>query len=138
MNKKNKKTAIPRPTLDLTPDENRMYREICHHLQENNGLQKIDAHFIALTARAWRRCQDFEKELERQGAVQIFENGSTNVSGYYTALQRERDFFEKACRLLGMNVAAREKLLTFKADANEQGGIMRKLQNIREQSKKAV
>lgn len=137
MNKK-KTVPIPRPPLDMDKATAGMYRNICRHIRDNNCFQKIDAHAVALAARSWARCQNFENDLDRNGAIQIFENGANNVSGYYTALQREREFFLKTCRLLGMTPADREKMLAFKAEANEPSGIMRKLEAIRTKSKKVV
>lgn len=138
MKAKSKTPTIPKSPLELAPHEAAMYKTICRHLAESKAFQKIDAYFVAITARSWARCQRFEEQLDQEGAVQVFDNGSTNVSGYYTALQRERDFFKQACQILGMNAAGREKILAFKADANETGGIMRKLQVIREKSRKVV
>lgn len=134
-----KKTPIPRPPLDLTKEENSTYRAIARHLADNKALDKIDAWTIAQAARCFGRICTLENELKGlSDIVQIFESGASNVTGAFTALNTERKQWNGYVKMFGLSIEAREKLLAFKADANNEPGVMSKLRDIREKSRKAV
>lgn len=132
------KQVIPKPPLALTLEEKRHYSSIAKYLISQKSFKKVDAYLIAQAARAWVRYEEMERMVEKEGAVQIFSTGASNVSGWYAAMQKERDHFLKLADKLGMNAAARDKISTFKADAKEGGGIIARMQKIREQKAKRI
>lgn len=91
-----------------------------------------------MAAKSWVRYCELEKKVEDEGAVQIFETGATNVSGWYTAMQKERDNFQKLASQLGMHAASRDKINSFKAEANQPSGIVARMQKLREAKSKRV
>lgn len=138
MKTKSKKVTLPPSPLELSAAETAVYRQIGKYLSEEGALKKIDSFLLSQLAKCWCRCQKFEQDVATYGAVDEYDKGGSNISGYYTALQRERAHFFQLCNVFGLHTLSREKILAFKADANESGGIMRKLHAIREKSRKVV
>jgi phage terminase small subunit len=94
---------------------------------------------VSQLAYRWGRYKYAVEQLANpQDMIQTFESGATNVSAWYTVMEREANFVMKLATQLGISQKSREGILAFKTDANEPGGLMSKLQAIREQSNRKV
>lgn len=137
-----RRLSIPKPLINLTDAETKTYKSICKHLKENSSLQDIDGMTICMAVKCWHRIEFIEELLYEkagdEGFVQTYETGATAVTGLFTALQQESKRWEKFCRMFGLTIEAREKLISFKADANKEPGLMSKLRDIREKQRKVV
>lgn len=134
-----KKVSVTKSPIDLTKRENQVYRQIGKHLSENSALQKIDMYTVALAAKCYVRIEAMEDRLSSgEDVVQMYESGATAPSGLYTVLNSERKAWDQYCRRFGLTQEHREKILAFKADANNEPGIMTKLRAMRDRKNKAV
>lgn len=112
--KKGKKQFTPpKPESYLTEDQIEIYHRICDHIYAHTLLQKIDSVFVSQVAFSLDQISQLSEIINENGPVQVFASGASNVSGHYSALNKERDFLIKATTELGLSVKAREKLLSF-------------------------
>ena len=103
----------PTPESYLNKEQITIYHRLCDHVFSHTLLQNIDSIFLSQAAFSLSQISRLSKIVNSEGAVQTFASGASNVSGHYTALNKERDFLLKATLELGLSVRAREKLLSF-------------------------
>lgn len=103
----------PTPESYLNKEQIAIYHRLCDHVFSHTLLQNIDSIFLSQAAFSLSQISRLSKIVNSEGAVQTFASGASNVSGHYTALNKERDFLLKATLELGLSVRAREKLLSF-------------------------
>lgn len=133
------KIRVPQPTLPLSAEEKKFYRTIIAYLAKNRAFQDIDTYLVSQLAYRWGRYKYAVEQLQNPNdMIQTFDSGATNVSAWYTVMEREANFVMKLSTQLGISQRSREGILAFKADGNEPGGLMSKLQAIRETAKKKV
>lgn len=134
-----KKGKIPPPALPLGDLERKMYASLAKFLQKHNAWQEVDTYIVSQLAWHWGRYRIAVEVLQDPAKmIQVFDSGAMNVSAWYTIADRESTSIMKLCKELGLTQRSREAILAFKADANEPGGLISKLQAIREQSKKRI
>ncbi|MBK7337846.1 MAG: P27 family phage terminase small subunit [Saprospirales bacterium] len=90
-----------------------MYYAICNHLKAVKALQSIDSVFVSAAAHSAYLMGKHSKSVGTDGAVQVFANGTTNITGDYSVLKNERTDFFRFCRELGMTPKSREQILAF-------------------------
>jgi len=110
---KKKQFIPPDPESYLNKEQIAIYHRLCDHVFSHTLLQKVDSVFLSQAAFSLHQISRLSEIVNSQGCVQTFASGASNVSGYYTALNKERDFLLKATAELGLSVRAREKLLSF-------------------------
>lgn len=69
-----------------------------------------------MAAACMDRYIDAEIEVGIKGTTQSYESGATAVSACYTVMMNELKAFDTFARRLGLNIAAREKLVTMQAE----------------------
>lgn len=125
--------------LPLEEPERKMYTTLAKFFQKHNAWQEVDTYMLSQLAHRWGRYRIAVQRIQNpNNMIQVFDSGAENVSPWYTIAEREGAAVMKLCKELGLTQKSREAILAFKADANEPGGLISKLQAIREQSKKRV
>ncbi len=56
---------------------------------------------------------DSAKVVKKNGAVQEYESGASNVSGYFVAMNKSSQNIEKICHKLGIYEIMKNKLLQY-------------------------
>jgi phage terminase small subunit len=103
--------VIPQPVFDFTPEERKVYDALVAHLQEYELLHTIDAIGLsALTKNVviMKWCADQLRNVD--DVVQHFENGTSNVSGTYTAYTKAQTSFTSLMSKWGLSPIDREKI----------------------------
>jgi len=133
------KIEIPKPEPYLNAAQKKIYHRICEHINEHSLLQTIDSFYISQVAVSFHLIAKYTKLINKEGAIQTYESGATNVSGYYSILKGERLNLKDAIRQLGLTVKAREDLNSFSeritplkpsTDADESDPFARKLRRV--------
>lgn len=113
-------TKPPEPVFDFTPNERQVYDALVAHLQEYELLHTIDAIGLsALTKNVCilKWCADRLRDVD--DVVQVFENGTSNVSGTYTAYTKAHAAFTSLMSKWGLSPIDREKIAGMLLDNDE-------------------
>lgn len=113
-------TEAPEPVFDFTLEERKVYDALVTHLQDYDLLHTIDAIGLsALTKNVCilKWCADQLKDVG--DVVQVFENGTSNVSGTYTAYTKAQSSFTSLMSKWGLSPVDREKIAGMLLDNDE-------------------
>jgi len=113
-------TQAPEPVFDFTPEERKVYDALVSHLQEYELLHTIDSIGLsALTKNVvvMKWCADRLKDVD--DVVQVFENGTSNISGTYTAYVKAHAAFTSLMSKWGLSPIDREKIAGMLLDNDE-------------------
>jgi phage terminase small subunit len=103
--------GIPDPVFELSEQELRFYRDLVDHLDHYGLLHKVDSIGLSLLAKnvaIMKWCADQIKSAH--DVVQVFENGTSNVSGMYTAYTKAQAAFQSLMSKWGLSPVDREKI----------------------------
>jgi P27 family predicted phage terminase small subunit len=135
---KPKTNRIPPAQKFLDKDARKIYRQICQHLLDNSALSKIDSFYISMAAQSFADYSKFAIQARQNGYIQKYESGATNISTEYVIMQKERDAIERYCKNLGLNTKARDGLLAFAAEVENNQDPFTLLMQKKTQLKKVV
>ena len=111
---------IPEPVFDFTPAEREVYDALVAHLQEYELLHTIDSIGLSSLTKnivIMKWCADQIRDVD--DVVQVFENGTSNVSGVYTAYQKAQASFTSLMSKWGLSPTDREKIAGMLLDNTE-------------------
>lgn len=111
---------VPEPVFDFTPKEREVYDALVSHLQEYELLHTIDAIGLSSLTKnvlIMKWCADQIKDVD--DVVQVFDNGTSNVSGVYTAYQKAQAAFTSLMGKWGLSPTDREKIAGMLLDNSE-------------------
>ena len=101
----------PEPVFDFSDAERKLYDDLVEHLDHYGLLHKVDAVGLSLLAKniaIMKWCAD---QLNGPGdVVQVFDNGTSNVSGMYTAYTKAQAAFQSLMAKWGLSPVDREKI----------------------------
>jgi P27 family predicted phage terminase small subunit len=110
----------PDPVFDLSAAERKLYDDLVEHLDHYGLLHKVDAVGLSLLAKniaIMKWCAD---SLKGPGdVVQVFDNGTSNVSGMYTAYTKAQAAFQSLMSKWGLSPVDREKIAGMLLDNEE-------------------
>ena len=110
----------PDPVFDFTAEERQLYEDLVDHLEQYNLLHKVDAVGLSLLAKniaIMKWCADQLKGPN--DVVQVFDNGTSNVSGMYTAYTKAQAAFQSLMSKWGLSPVDREKIAGMLLDNEE-------------------
>lgn len=107
----------PRKFLSRKPLKE-LYHQIATHLLENATIQKVDSLLISQFAFNVYLLEKAARDVMKHSMYFTSDKtGYVGVNAYYTALRAERKQFKEFCTMLGVGVAAREKIAAFASEA---------------------
>lgn len=105
---------FPVPPFELNDRAMEFYKEVARHLNESKVLYKVDAVVIGMFAKNLDILVTSADQLQTiSDFVQTFENGSSNITGTFTAFDKASSNILKLSAKLGLSPADREKLMSF-------------------------
>lgn len=110
----------PSPVFDFTDVELQYYNSLVDHLEEYNLLHQVDSLGLSVLAKnvaIMKWCADNLKGPN--DIVQTFENGTSNVSGMYTAYCKAQAAFTSLMSKWGLSPVDREKIAGMLLDNQE-------------------
>lgn len=110
----------PEPVFELSVEERKFYNDLVNHLDTYGLLHKVDSIGLSLLAKniaIMKWCADNLKGPH--DVVQVFENGTSNVSGMYTAFTKAQASFQSLMSKWGLSPVDREKIAGMLLDQEE-------------------
>lgn len=106
---------IPDPPnyLSAAPRAVELYYQICGFLHDYKVFGQID--YLAVSSLSWwaHHYEQAATMVEKQGPVQTFESGATNVTGWFTAMEKADTKMMVYLKQLGLTPAARHGIRSF-------------------------
>lgn len=121
------KDVIPLPDRPMDESVKRVYFRIAEHLKDHNALLEVDVDLIYQAAKCVVRMYAFESLMESEGSIQIFQNGTRQLSPEYVLFDKERSAFYAICDRMGIGVKSREKIAAFQVSKEDEEDPIRKL-----------
>ena len=97
----------------LKKEGKEIYNSIIDYLKTSNRLETADEFIIQELAMYYQIWFDAAKVVKTKGAVQEYKTGSSNVSGYFVAMNKSSQNIEKICHKLGIYEIMKSKLLQY-------------------------
>lgn len=113
------RTGYPEPTAELTAQGLKVYNALCRHLDSREILFEADAALLTATAVTVEKLSEAINDLNVQGTVQVFDNGTRNVSPELSVFEKLTALLMRESRLLGLDPRARQDLLAFLDDGEQ-------------------
>ena len=121
----------PEPQSYLNDDARQIYYEIVKFLGDYNAIESVDSYGLSMMAHTlWmhHRAGEETSKIEAKpdgveyinGPIQIFKNGTGNISPWFTVYDKTIDKFMKLSVKFGLSNKDRELMLKFKAKKQEQ------------------
>lgn len=101
----------PEPVFEFTQKERKVFEDLVDHLDKFGLLHQVDAVGLSLLAKnilIMKWCADQLRSPD--DVVQVFENGTSNVSGMYTAYTKAQAAFQGLMSKWGLSPVDREKI----------------------------
>jgi phage terminase small subunit len=113
-------TVIPDPVFEFTPEERDVYNQLATHLQDYELLHTVDAVGLStLTKNIMIMKWTADQLRGPDDVVQHFDNGTSNVSGIYTAYTKAQQSFTQLMSKWGLSPVDREKIAGMLLDNEE-------------------
>ena len=106
--------------MDLLKKEGKeIYESIIDYIKNSNRLETADEFIIMELAMYYQVWYDSARVVRKNGAVQEYSSGASNVSGYFVAMNKSSQNIEKICHKLGIYEIMKNKLLQYGKMSNE-------------------
>lgn len=108
------RSEFPTPIMDLTDRGQKFYDLLIDHLNDAKVLYKADAIMISVLAKDLDLLVGIGNDIEgTDDVVQTYDNGTSNVSGHFTAYNKILSQVNTISTKLGLSPADREKMMSF-------------------------
>ncbi len=101
-----------RPIFELDQDGDRLFRSVIDYLESRGLIEAVDVITVTMLAKSLALYIAAARQV--QGAddmIQIYQNGTSNVSGAFTALAKAQDQVMKLSAKLGLSPMDRTRIL---------------------------
>jgi P27 family predicted phage terminase small subunit len=107
------------PIFQLDEDGNRLFNIVVDYLNERGLIESVDVITITMLAKSLAIYIAVARHVHGYGdAIQIYPNGTSNVSGAFTALSKAQDQVLKLSAKLGLSPMDRSRILGSAASAS--------------------
>ena len=103
----------PAPQGYLNKIAKQYYYLICAHLDTANAIESIDSFGISQMAFYLDLFHQAALHVDKEGPVQVFPTGATNVTGWFSVLKECDERFIKLSAKFGMSAKDRELMKQF-------------------------
>lgn len=111
--KKSSLRGYPKPFEDLSEKETVIFKRLCDHLRDADALHDADTFLLSACAVNLGQMAQIIPELREKGPVQIFENGTRNVSPEYSIFDKCNGLFLRHSKVMGLDPRSRQDMLVF-------------------------
>ena len=107
------------PIFQLDEDGNRLFDIVINYLNDRGLIESVDVITVTMLAKSLAIYIAVARHVHGYGdAIQIYPNGTSNVSGAFTALSKAQDQVLKLSAKLGLSPMDRSRILGAAASAN--------------------
>lgn len=108
-----------KPIFQLDDDGNRLFDIVINYLNERGLIESVDVITVTMLAKSLAIYIAVARHVHGfSDAIQIYPNGTSNVSGAFTALSKAQDQVLKLSAKLGLSPMDRSRILGAAASAN--------------------
>jgi P27 family predicted phage terminase small subunit len=108
-----------KPIFQLDEDGNRLFDIVINYLNDRGLIESVDVITVTMLAKSLAIYIAVARHVHGYGdAIQIYPNGTSNVSGAFTALSKAQDQVLKLSAKLGLSPMDRSRILGAAANAN--------------------
>ena len=100
-----------------------IYIEIYEFIEGWEAIASVDHFAIAMMADCLYWFQEACIEMQVEGPVQKFKNGTSNITAWHTVKKTSHDQFLKLSTKLGLSPKDREAILKFKGQKKEKDSL---------------
>lgn len=111
------------PIFKLDADGERMFTIVVDYLSERGLIETVDVITITMLAKSLALYIAVARQVHgHEDVIQIYPNGTSNVSGTFTALSKTQDQVLKLSAKLGLSPMDRSRILGAAANADSAKG----------------
>lgn len=108
-----------KPIFQLDDDGNRLFDIVINYLNDRGLIESVDVITVTMLAKSLAIYIAVARHVHGFGdAIQVYPNGTSNVSGAFTALSKAQDQVLKLSAKLGLSPMDRSRILGAAASAN--------------------
>ncbi len=108
-----------KPIFQLDDDGNRLFDIVINYLNDRGLIESVDVITVTMLAKSLAIYICVARHVHGfSDAIQIYPNGTSNVSGAFTALSKAQDQVLKLSAKLGLSPMDRSRILGAAASAN--------------------
>lgn len=108
-----------KPIFQLDDDGNRLFDIVINYLNERGLIESVDVITVTMLAKSLAIYIAVARHVHGfSDAIQIYPNGTSNVSGAFTALSKAQDQVLKLSAKLGLSPMDRSRILGAAASAS--------------------
>lgn len=108
-----------KPIFQLDEDGNRLFDIVINYLNDRGLIESVDVITVTMLAKSLAIYIAVARHVHGFGdAIQVYPNGTSNVSGAFTALSKAQDQVLKLSAKLGLSPMDRSRILGAAANAN--------------------
>lgn len=108
-----------KPIFQLDDDGNRLFDIVINYLNDRGLIESVDVITVTMLAKSLAIYIAVARHVHGfSDAIQIYPNGTSNVSGAFTALSKAQDQVLKLSAKLGLSPMDRSRILGAAANAN--------------------
>ena len=108
-----------KPIFQLDDDGNRLFDIVINYLNDRGLIESVDVITVTMLAKSLAIYIAVARHVHGFGdAIQVYPNGTSNVSGAFTALSKAQDQVLKLSAKLGLSPRDRSRILGAAASAN--------------------
>jgi P27 family predicted phage terminase small subunit len=108
-----------KPIFQLDDDGNRLFDIVVNYLNDRGLIESVDVITVTMLAKSLAIYIAVARHVHGFGdAIQVYPNGTSNVSGAFTALSKAQDQVLKLSAKLGLSPMDRSRILGAAANAS--------------------
>jgi len=108
-----------KPIFQLDDDGNRLFEIVVNYLNDRGLIESVDVITVTMLAKSLAIYIAVARHVHGFGdAIQVYPNGTSNVSGAFTALSKAQDQVLKLSAKLGLSPMDRSRILGAAANAS--------------------
>ena len=108
-----------KPIFQLDEDGNRLFDIVINYLNDRGLIESVDVITVTMLAKSLAIYIAVARHVHGfVDAIQVYPNGTSNVSGAFTALSKAQDQVLKLSAKLGLSPMDRSRILGAAANAN--------------------
>lgn len=113
----------PEPQEYLEKEARKIYWEIIDLLEGVDALEEIDSYGLSIMAMDLWLFKRAAQEVSEKGGVQITPNGYSQITGYFTVMEKCKASFLKYSEKYGLSPKDRQLILKFKNKKEEKDAL---------------
>lgn len=107
-----------KPIFQLDKEGEELFNRVVMYLSDNSLIESVDAITVTMLAKSLALYITIAREIhDYDDVIQVFQNGTSNVSGAFTALSKAQDQVLKLSAKLGLSPMDRTRILGAAANA---------------------